>query len=237
LYEQWLLFNMDEMSWKLINTNLKTMAKHSADGVSCWFPSDPKTCVTAIATIDAAGEKKPLWVIVRAMTDRCEARFRALYRRRVDGGQLIVAHQECGWTNRDVALRYLLWISQVTEGRPIILVWDPFAAHRDGLVKEPAQNLGIRLEFSPSGATGLCQPLDRRIFGILKQRAKARFDRRNLDWAQDEFRIGESIAILTECWDSITQEQVLSAWEHFRDPEDAVTGSIQMPSTGPIARG
>jgi hypothetical protein len=182
------------------------MAEREADGVSCWFPGNPKSCVTAIGTIDAAGEKKLLWVITRRMTDRCEARFRALYQKRVDGGQLIVTHQECGWTNRDVALGYLIWISRVTVGRPTILVWDLFTAHRDGVVIEQARNLGIRLEFIPPGATGLCQPLDRRIFGILKQRAKARFDRRNLDWAQDEFRIGESIAILIEYWDSITQE-------------------------------
>jgi hypothetical protein len=223
LYEPWLVLNMDETSWKLVTVNIKTMADRGADGVSCWFPGDPKSCVTVIATIDAAGEKKALWIIARGMTDRCEARFRGLYGKRIEGGQLVITHQGCGWTSRDVAIRYLLWLSEITRGQPTVLVWDLFAAHRDAVVKEQARHLGIRLEFIPPGATGLCQPLDRRIFGILKQRAKARFDRRNLDWAQDEFRIGESIAILIECWDSITQEQVLSAWQHFQDPDEWIT--------------
>jgi hypothetical protein len=85
--------------------------------------------------------------------------------------------------------------------------------------------LGIRVEFIPPGATGHCQPLDRRVFGILKQRAKARFDRRNLDSRPDEFRIAESIGILIECWDSISQEQVLSAWDHFHDPDERIAGA------------
>jgi hypothetical protein len=104
------------------------------------------------------------------------------------------------------------------------LLWHLFAAHRDDFVKTQAQNLGIRLEFIPPGTTGLCQPLDRRIFGILKQRAGELFAQRNLDYRFDEYRIAQSIGILIEFWESITQDQVLSAWDHFRDREEQITG-------------
>jgi hypothetical protein len=63
---------MDETSWKLINMNIKTIAERGADGMACRFPADPKYCVTAIATVDAVGEKKSLWIIAKGLTDRCE---------------------------------------------------------------------------------------------------------------------------------------------------------------------
>jgi hypothetical protein len=59
----------------------------------------------------------------------------------------------------------------------------------------------------------------------LKQRTRERFAQRNLDHRLDEYRIAESIGILIESWESITQEQVPSAWDHFRDPEEQITGT------------
>jgi hypothetical protein len=60
---------MDKTSWKLINRNINTIAEHGADGVACWFSGHPKYCVTAIATVDAAGERKPLWIIAKDLID------------------------------------------------------------------------------------------------------------------------------------------------------------------------
>jgi hypothetical protein len=72
LYEPWLVSSMDDTSWKLINMNIKTIVERGADGVTHWFPGDPKYCATAIATVDAAGEKKPLWITTKGLTDRRE---------------------------------------------------------------------------------------------------------------------------------------------------------------------
>jgi hypothetical protein len=110
-----------------------------------------------------------LWIIAKGLTDRYEQKFRRSHHRRIESGTLVITHQQCGWTNRDVVLQYLFWISKANAGKPILLLWDLFAAHRDDFAKTQVQNFGIRLEFIPPDATGLCQPLDRRIFGILKQ--------------------------------------------------------------------
>jgi hypothetical protein len=160
---------MDETSWKLINMNIKIITECGAHGVGCWFPGDPKYCVIAIATVHAGGEKKPLRRIAKGLTDRYEQKFRLSHRQRTASGTLVITHQQCGWTNRDMVLQYLLWISKANAGKPILLLWDLFTAHRDDFVKTQAQNLGIRREFSPPGATGFCQPLNRRIFGIPRQ--------------------------------------------------------------------
>jgi hypothetical protein len=74
---------MDEVSWKLINMNLKMRAERGTDGVSWWFPGNPKTCVTAIATIGAARAKKPLWIIPGGMTERCERQFCSSHQRKI----------------------------------------------------------------------------------------------------------------------------------------------------------
>jgi hypothetical protein len=51
-------------------------------------------------------------------------------------------------------------------------VLDLFSVHRDSSVQELPQNLHIRLEFIPAGATDELQPLDQRIFGNFKQSAR-----------------------------------------------------------------
>jgi hypothetical protein len=53
---------------------------------------------------------------------------------------------------------------------PIVLIWDALTAHRDQEVKYLANELKIRLIFIRSGQTDEYQPLDRRIFGPMKQR-------------------------------------------------------------------
>jgi hypothetical protein len=75
-----------------------------------------------------------------------------------------------------------------------------------------AEELGIHIEFIPAGMTAECQPLDRRLFGNLKSRARCRFDymwmARNGDPTMQE-----SILMLLAAWKSITQDEVLDAWE------------------------
>jgi hypothetical protein len=68
-------------------------------------------------------------------------------------------------------------LNQWYRGKPIALWWDLFAAHRCSETKELPPQLNIRLEFMPAGATGEYQPLDRKIFGTLKSRARSWFDR------------------------------------------------------------
>jgi hypothetical protein len=50
----------------------------------------------------------------------------------------------------------------------LVVILDTYSAHRTDAVKSTAAQLGIRLEFIPPGCTDLLEPLDRRIFGVLK---------------------------------------------------------------------
>jgi hypothetical protein len=73
-----------------------------------------------------------------------------------------------------VATEYLIWLRTLKPNSKLVLIWDVFSAHRDKKVKERATALKIRLIFIPPGMTDKLQPLDRWIFGNLKQRAKSR---------------------------------------------------------------
>jgi hypothetical protein len=56
-----------------------------------------------------------------------------------------------------------------------------------------------------------CQPLDRRIFGNLRVRARRRF---NDYWTVNQSpSMEDSITRLLDSWKSITQDEVLNAWE------------------------
>ena len=53
---------------------------------------------------------------------------------------------------------------------PFVLILDVYRAHIDKTVKAEAEKLGIKLIFVPACATGLYQPLDRRLYGIIKKK-------------------------------------------------------------------
>jgi hypothetical protein len=63
--------------------NIKTIAKRGVDGMECWCLGDPKYCGTAIAIVDAAGEKKSLWIIAKGLTNRWEHQHFFIHHREV----------------------------------------------------------------------------------------------------------------------------------------------------------
>ena len=171
-----------------------------------------KKAITAICSIDAAGKTLPIWVLAKGTTSRCEQTLRENedVQRHLRSGRLIIDHSESGWTNSDVAIRYLQWLAGRYD-QPVTLVWDLYAAHRNPRVKTAAQEAKVNLEFIPAGRTDQIQPLDYRIFGPLKQSARARFDDR---WAKGERETGivDAVLSLLDVWNTIDCYSVLDAW-------------------------
>jgi hypothetical protein len=221
-YPPELTFNMDETSWKQIVNGAHTIADKGAEKVNCIFQGDPKTCLTAIASIDAGGGKLPLWILARGKTVRCEARYRNhdAVQAAIARGDLVLGHQQNGWSNATVMAKYLQWLrarcnslhgKRGRRPRRILLLWDIFASHRCQETKDLASLLSIRLEFIPAGMTGECQPLDRRIFGNLKSRARRRYD--EMCAQGEDPTMEDSVAMLVDAWKSIGQFEVLDSWE------------------------
>jgi hypothetical protein len=120
------VINMDETSWKLLNYGFVTVAKWGSETVDCLCDDDPKMCLTAIAAIDADGGKFPLWILCHGKTERCERRYRDadVLERSIRRGELVLLHQENGWTNTEVVLNYLRWSRFRFAGGEIVLMWN-----------------------------------------------------------------------------------------------------------------
>jgi hypothetical protein len=99
------------------------------------------------------------------------------------------------------------------------LIWDCYSVHRKQEVVNAAANLGIMLGFIPAGQTSTLQPLDRRLFGILKQKAIAMWRKCKRDDARIGIELDRNIVWAIYClasqWHDVTREQVLAAWEHL----------------------
>jgi hypothetical protein len=159
------------------------------------------------------GRKIAALDLMQRENDKCERRFRLDRRlaRAERKGELVISHAPSGWTTEDVARNYLTWLREFMGPGPIALVWDVFAAHRCEAARAQAQSMGILLEFIPAGTTGERQPLNRRIFGNLKGRANARFDRL---WSMNATPIiQDSIDVLLSVWKLIQQDEITDAWE------------------------
>jgi hypothetical protein len=195
-----------------------TIAPRGTESVSANFSCDPKLGVTAIATISAAGEKLPLWIICKGTTERCEKRFREHFAQQIKHKQLVLCHQVSGWTDKVISKTVLRWLADRCDDSFGTLIWDVYAAHREEGVKAYAARKGIGLLYIPPGMTDTYQPLDRRIFGSLKARARARFDDLWVDNPSRELTLVDAIEILLEAWAAVTQEEILNAWADL-DPE------------------
>jgi hypothetical protein len=91
-------------------------------------------------------------------------------------------------------------------------LWDLFSGQHEQEVKRKAEEVDIALEFIPAGLTGEWQPLNLRIFGSLKMFAQGLFDDQWLRDESIELIVATSIALILKAWESITQKEILGAW-------------------------
>lgn len=69
-------------------------------------------------------------------------------------------------------IRYLDWLSELKNRKPFALLLDSYKAHMQKQVLDHARELKIDLIFIPPCGTSIFQPLDRFVFGFLKQKLR-----------------------------------------------------------------
>ena len=209
-----LIINMDETCWRLLNGEVRTLARTGADDVRVLSKLTAKSDITVIASCTASGERLPLWAIAKGKTALCEAKYRQSSRlRAVLGRQLFIDHSPTGWSTSAVIKRYLVWLKEQRGDRLVHVLWDLHASHRHAAVCDLAQEQEIGLSFIPAGQTDQWQPLDRRLFGSLKQRARRILAEKMIEHNLEEFDLADALRILVEAWSNITEEEVLKAWD------------------------
>jgi hypothetical protein len=125
----------------------------------------------------------------------------------------LVQHSESGWATENIIINYTEWLhKQIADGCPCALILDVYPTHRTDRVFAIAEAYDVELLFVPAGGTGRFQPMDRRVFGELKARARAAFDRRRWLAEGEEISHDESVDILIQCWNAIPAENIRKAW-------------------------
>ena len=219
-YDEELIFNADETFWRVVNGELKTLAIRGSDHVTIDAVSDEKEGVTVMVTANMAGQILPPCMIAKGKTARAEQRYRNDPRLRhlLQSRRLFIGHSRNGWMNETLAMEYLEFLSGQVEGRHCFLIWDVHSSHRTVNVKKKAEELGIGMSFVPAGQTPNWQPLDNKLFGMIKKQAHTRFN--DLALRKQTIDLIDALVILIDVINSTPTETVRKAWNMFRDGKD-----------------
>jgi hypothetical protein len=199
------IVNADESMWLVLWQPRKTIAEKGVESVKIAVNGDPKAGFTLIGSICANGERLPLFIIAKGLSARCHKQFG----RSFPGA---IAHSKSGWVNQEVFLDFLLFIRQNRGADPIALVLDQYPAHISPVSHNRARELNIKMILVPKGGTSIYQPLDRRIYGAMKSKARAKFDRQVISDGNHSMNKEAAAKLAHECWAELTVENIIDAW-------------------------
>jgi len=213
-----LIVNVDETSWKLCYAGELTWAKKGASSVKISVAHNTKECLTSIASMTASGEKLPLYILAKGKTKACERNQIA----GVPGFSYATDHSPTGWTTSTVMVRYLHWLRSIMDqshksiGKTIHLVLDTYRAHLTDEVKNTADSLQIKLHYIPAGCTESLQPLDIKVFGALKAKARGYWYTHHAMKPREKHTKLSAVKTLLCCWDELNKSVISNAWAQYR---------------------
>lgn len=204
-YGENLVLNMDETCIRTFNPRRKQIAQKGKDTIKLSKDKlNEKEGTTYIAILPMNPQiKMPFVIVASGRSELCEEKFK------IENNNDYCLHSTTGWTNEAVMIKYLRWLSQQMNGQKFALILDVFRAHKKQAVLEEAAKLNIKLIFVPSCGTGVYQPLDRKIFGIVK--AKLRKESCNVK--SDENRFRKIHSLMCTIWEEISDKAINSAWD------------------------
>lgn len=116
--------------------------------------------------------------------------------------------------------RYIKWLNHELGGRFCYLIWDLHSSHRDAGVKEKAHKKHVNLSFIPAGQTGQWQPLDRRVYGAVKQEAMDRLNEICIDEDLASLDMVDALCILVDVWNELEPDDIKKSWDHLFIADD-----------------
>ena len=204
------IVNCDETAYNLYPKGLLTWAIRGEDNVKSFIDGNDKENITVLASITADGKKLPLMFIAKGITVRSENS------QINDIGSHWKTHTSNGWMTNDAFITYLINLRlYFSDNNEIHLILDCYAAHRSEPVKEYAQLLNIILHFIPPGMTDEFQPLDRKIFGIVKAYAKRLYRMR----IKKTGKISKKDACqdMIQAWENIDEIPIFESWDIYQE--------------------
>ena len=172
-----------------------------------------KAGLTVVACVTASCLKLPLWLVAKGKTDACHEQLG-------DPQGHLVTHSESGWSTVDTFSQFLMSVRErFPDDEPVYLLLDLYSVHRSEEIKQLAESLMIRLIFIPPGMTDQYQPLDRRVFGVLKQYMRLLWRREYMTDPCQRFSKRKAVQLLVPAWERISPQIIRSGWALFDDEE------------------
>jgi hypothetical protein len=205
------VINMDETKWMINPPFDRTLAEVGAQTIHGYSEGDQKAGFSVIASISADSTKMPLWIIAKGKTPRCEISYGTI------PSPHKIVYSPSGWINDLIMLDYCKWLRKIQHKKAFVLITDCYGAHTTKPVLEYCMKKDIKLIIVPPGGTGLLQPLDRYVFGVLKNKGKSKWAAYYHQTMGRSPTKAESTSFLLDSWDELTVDLVLKAWD-FDDP-------------------
>ena len=203
-----LILNMDETPWNFVFMKGQVLAERGKEEVSAQLPEDYRKSFTVIATITNAGTKHPPIFFAQGKTSKSHQQFDEM---KTEPHEYELWHSDGGHTNEDCMIHYLQLVKRWVHGRNCALILDRYKAHLTSKVKNEAKRCNIKLIYIPTSGTDEYQPLDRRVFGILKSMGQSSFD----DFLWDNFRgltKSEAADMFVSCWKRLSSNVICESW-------------------------
>jgi hypothetical protein len=161
-----------------------------------------KAIVTAICTVSKSGNKLPPIYVLKGVRESLRTGLQPV----IPPSRVTVSPN--GWTDEQIVMKYLSWISAVSNSRQIGIVLDSFRAHNTPQVRAKAHRLKIELIFVPRGRTGEYQPLNRSCFGPVKSISRRLWDKRPAEkWTREK-----AAELLEIAWSRVTRQTIQHGW-------------------------
>ena len=208
------IVNCDETFWRSYPSDLRTWGKRGTCDVKVYIQGAQKEGLTVLASITASRCKLPLWIIAKGTTERCHAQVG-------DPQGHLVTHSENGWTTVETFSEYLMSLRErYPDDGPVYLVLDCYSVHRTDEIRQLAKTLGIELIFIPPGLTDEYQPLDRAVFGVMKQHFRQLWRKQYSQNPSEPFTRAKAVQLLVPAWERVSPSVLENAWTIYEDPEE-----------------
>ena len=219
LYPWYLILNCDETPWNFVYLRGQVLAERGTEEVNAQLPDDYRKSFTALCTISASGKKFPPLFLATGKTPMCQQQFSEM---KSPASEYELFYSSGGNTDENCMIHYLDLVSNWVDKKPCALILDRYSSHMTDAFKQHAQNLGIRIVYIPTSATEKFQPLDMRVFGVMKSKGAKEFNEfvfRN----HRGFTKSEAADIFVKCWRFLPVDVINKAWnltEAYEEEEE-----------------
>ena len=206
------IINIDETSWEVIPKILKSWHVKGEDHVLRYVNSNCKENITVVAGVRADGLRLPLQFLATGKTEK------VLETQIGDVGDHMKTFSENGWTTKETFKLYLLGIRNFYNftSETIHIILDGYKVHISEEIIEFAESNNFKLYFIPHGYTDQLQPLDVKLFGILKSYARRLFIER---YRYDPYKIRKKIDACQDlvcAWEKLDIDTIKESFQQLK---------------------